>query len=77
MAISQQIMFHVKIWQLTLKKMPLGIIYYQYLLIATCKKTNFVYAIPLQDRKMQTIVDGLLHRVFFLTGPPTKLVHRS
>ena len=56
-----------------LKKMPLGIVYYEYLLIATCKKTNFVYAIPLQNRKTQTIADALLHRVFFLTGPPTKL----
>ena len=56
-----------------LKKMPLGIVYYEYLLIATCEKTNFVYAIPLQNRKMQTIADALLHRVFFLTGPPTKL----
>ena len=41
--------------------------------IATCEKTNFVYAIPLKDRKTQTIADALLHRVFFLTGPPTKL----
>ena len=56
-----------------LKKMPLGIVYYQYLLIATCEKTNFVYAIPLQDRQTQTIADALMHRVFFLTGPPTKL----
>ena len=57
-----------------LKKMPLGIVYYyEYLLIARCKKTNFVYAIPLQNRKTQTIADALLHRVFFLTGPPSKL----
>ena len=56
-----------------LKKLPLGIIYYQYLLIATCEKTNFIYAIPLQDRKTQTIADALMHHVFFLTGPPTKL----
>ena len=56
-----------------LKKMPMGIVYYEYLLIATCKKTNFIYAIPLQNRKTQTIADALLHRVFFLTGPPTKL----
>ena len=56
-----------------LKKMPMGIVYYEYLLIATCEKTNFMYAIPLQNRKMQTITDALLHCVFFLTGPPTKL----
>ena len=53
--------------------MPMGILQYEYLLIATCKKTNFVYAIPLQNRKTQTIADALLHRVFFLTGPPSKL----
>ena len=56
-----------------LKKMPLGIVYYEFLLIATCEKTYFVYAIRLQNRKMQTIADALLHRVFFLTGPPTNL----
>ena len=56
-----------------LKKMPLGIVYYEYLLIATCEKMNFIYAIPLQNRKTQTIVDALLHQVFFLTGLPTKL----
>ena len=56
-----------------LKKMPLGIVYYQFLLIATCEKTNFIYAIPLQDRQTQTIADALMHWVFFLTGPPTKL----
>ena len=51
----------------------MGIVCYEYLLIATCEKTNFVYAIPLQNRKTQTIANALLHRVFFLTGPPTKL----
>ena len=56
-----------------LKKMPMGIIQYEYLLIATCEKTNFVHAIPLQNRKTQTIADALLHHVFCLTGPPTKL----
>ena len=56
-----------------LKKMPMGILKYEYLLIATCEKTNFVYAIPLQNRKTQTIANALLHRVFCLTGPPTKL----
>ena len=44
-----------------LKKMPLEIVYYKYLLIATCEKTNFVYSIPLQNRKTQTIADTLLH----------------
>ena len=56
-----------------LKKMPMEILYYEYLLIATCEKTNFVHAIPLQNRQTQAIADALLHRVYFLTGPPTKL----
>ena len=56
-----------------LKKMPMGILYYEYLLIATCEKTNFVHAIPLQNRQTQTIADALLHPVCFLIGPPTKL----
>ena len=56
-----------------LKKMPMEILYYEFLFIATCKKTNFVHAIPLQNRQTQTIADALLHRVCCLTGPPTKL----
>ena len=56
-----------------LKKMPIGILHFEYLLIAMCEKTNFVYAIPLQTRKTQTIMDVLIHRVFFLAGPLSKL----
>ena len=56
-----------------LKKMPMGILNFEHLLIATCEKTNFVYAIPLQNKKMQTIANALIHRVLFLTGPPSKL----
>ena len=56
-----------------LKKMLMGILYYEFLLIATCKKTNFVHAIPMQNRQTQTVADALLHRVCCLTGPPTKL----
>ena len=56
-----------------LKSMPKGFLNYEHLLIATCEKTNFVYAIPLQNKKTQTIIEALIHRVFLLTGPPTKL----
>ena len=56
-----------------LKSMPKGFLGYEHLLITTCEKTNFVYAIPLQNKKTQTIADALIHRVFLLTGPPTKL----
>ena len=57
--------------------MPMGIIYHEFLLIATCEKTNFVHAIPMQNRQTETIANALLHRVCCLTGPPTKIVHRS
>ncbi|MCG8626067.1 MAG: hypothetical protein MJE68_29230, partial [Proteobacteria bacterium] len=53
--------------------MPVGILGFKHLLIATCEKTNFVYAVPLQSKKTQTLAEALIHRVFFLTGPPTKL----
>ena len=56
-----------------LKKMPMGILYYEFLLIATCKKTNFVHTIPMQNRQTETVANALLHRVCCLTGPPTKL----
>ena len=56
-----------------LKSMPKEFLNYEHLLIATCEKTNFVYAIPLKNKKTQTIADTLIHRVFLLTGPPTKL----
>ena len=58
---------------INLKSMPKGFLNYEHLLIATCEKTNFVYAIPLKTKKTQTIADALIHRVFLLTGPPTKL----
>ena len=51
-----------------LKKMPMGIIYHEFLLIATCEKTNFVHAIPMQNRQTETIANALLHRVCCLTG---------
>ena len=56
-----------------LKKMPMGILYHEFLLIATCEKTNFVHAIPMQNRQTETIANALLHRVCCLTGPPMKL----
>ena len=50
-----------------LKKMPMGILFHE------CEKTNFVHAIPMQNRQTETVANALLHRVCCLTGPPTKL----
>ena len=55
-----------------LKKMPMGILYHEFLLIATCKKMNFVHTIPMQNRQIETIANVLLHRVCCFTGPPKK-----
>ena len=38
-----------------LKKMPMGIIYHEFLLIATCEKTNFVHAIPCKIGKQRQL----------------------
>ena len=59
-----------------LKKMSMGILFHEFLLIATCEKTNFIHAIPMQNRQTETIANALLHRVCCLTGPPTKTIHR-
>ena len=56
-----------------LKKMPIGILYHEFLLIATCEKTNFVHTIPMQNRQTETTANALLYRVCCLTDPPTKL----
>ena len=55
-----------------LKKIPMGILYHEFLLLATCEKTNFVHTIPMRNRQTETIVNALLHRVCCLTGPPMK-----
>ena len=59
-----------------LKKMPMGILYHEFLLIATCEKTNFVHAIPKQNRQMETIANALLHHVCCLNRPTNKTVYR-
>ena len=51
----------------------MGILQFENLLIATCEKTDFVYAIPLQNKQTQMLADTLIHRLFFLTGPLSKL----
>ena len=33
----------------------MGIIYHEFLLIATCEKTNFVHAIPMQNRQTELL----------------------
>ena len=74
---SQLIIFLVKNLAVDLKSMPKGFLNYEHLLIATCEKTNFVYAVPLQNKKTQTIADALIHRVFFIDRTTHQTVYLS
>ena len=40
----------------------------------TCDQTNFIIAVPLQDRQTQTIAKALICRVIYLFGPPRQIV---
>ena len=47
---------------------------YHLLLVITCDQTNFTIAVPLTDRKTQTIAEALIYRVIYLFGPPRQIV---
>ena len=53
-----------------IKYMPDGFDGFRFLIMVTCKQTNFVYAIPSKDRTARAILDALIHRVFAVSGPP-------
>ena len=60
-----------------LKKMPMGILFHEILLIATCEKTNFVHAIPMQNRQTEQLQNALLHRCNVLKLPPRATLTQS
>ena len=47
---------------------------FKFLLIVTCKYTNFVIAIPQKDTKAGTIAEALIHRVITIFGIPDLLI---
>ena len=51
--------------------MPIGFDNFKYLLLITCKYTNFVIAIPLEDNKAKTIAESLIHRIITIPGKLT------
>ena len=57
-----------------IKTMPQAIGGYHLLSILTCDQTNFTIAVPLRDRKTQTIAEALIYRVIYLLGPPRRIV---
>ena len=47
---------------------------YHLLLVITCDQTNFMIAVPLRDRTVQTVVEALIYRVIYLFGPPRQII---
>ena len=59
-----------------LKKMLMGILYHEFLLIATCKKTNFVHAIPMQNRQTENYCKCLVTSGMLLNRPTNEIINR-
>ena len=57
-----------------IKYMPKGIYDYEFLLIAVCKITGFVIAIPLIKHDAVSITHALIDRIFLIFGPPKSLI---
>ena len=57
-----------------IKYIPKGFDNFKFLLIVTCKYTNFVIAIPLKDTQARTIAEPLIHRVITIFGIPDLLI---
>ena len=57
-----------------IKTMPQAFGGYHLLLVITCDQTNFTIAVPLRDRKTQTVAKALIYRVIYLFRPPRQIV---
>ena len=57
-----------------IKTMPQAFGGYHLLLVITCDQMNFTIAVPLRDRQTQMIAQTLIYRVFYLFGPPRRIV---
>ena len=57
-----------------IKYMPKSFDNFKFLLIVTCKYTNFIIAIPLRDTQAETISEALIHRVITIFGIPDLLI---
>ena len=57
-----------------IKMMPQAFGGYHLLLVITCDQTNFMIAVPLRDRTVQTVAEALIYRVIYLFGPPRQII---
>ena len=53
-----------------IKYMPDGFDNFRYIVLATCKHTNFVFAVPTKERDAQAVLNSLIHRIFTISSPP-------
>ena len=53
-----------------IKYMPDGFDDFKYIVLTTCKQTNFVFTILTKECTARAVSDVLIHRVFTITGPP-------
>ena len=54
--------------------MPQAFRGYHILLVITCDQTNFMIAVPLRDRTVQTVAEALIYRVIYLFRPPRQII---
>ena len=57
-----------------IKYMPKGFDNFKFLLIVTCKYTNFIIAIPLRDTQAKMIAEVPIHRVITIFSRPNLLI---
>ena len=57
-----------------IETMPQAFRGYHLLLVITCDQTNFMIAVPLRDRTVQTVAEALICRVIYLFGPPRQII---
>ena len=59
---------------INIKTMPQAFRAYHLLLVITCDQTNFMIAVPLRDKTVQTVAEALIYRVIYLFGPPRQII---
>ena len=57
-----------------IKTMPQAFGGYHLLSVITCNQTNFTIAVPLRDRKAQTVAEASIYRVIYLFRPPRQII---
>ena len=59
---------------IAIKTMPQAFGGYHLLLVITCDQTNFMIAVPLRDRTVQTVAEALIYKVIYLFGPQRQII---